>query len=121
MFALITYEYRYSEQALAHATFAFGIIDEQGADMGLHFQTGNDGQMDFLRALKIYYDGTERMFTVGREDMKDIYDALMDLIDRLGKHADQKIKPSQTTIYHKHASEKAKADIHLSESREKNS
>jgi hypothetical protein len=109
MFALITHEYRDDAMALARATNAFGYVEENAA--GLGFFPNGDGQMDFQNAIKIYGDKQGELYKGGRADAKDLFDTLMDMIDKMGKRANQQAKPaqaSQQTIYHKVAAEMAK-------------
>ncbi|MCL2010394.1 MAG: hypothetical protein FWG71_07595 [Synergistaceae bacterium] len=110
MFALVTHEYRDSgERALTTATYNWGLIDEHGAGLGI--LTGDGGaRMDFLKALASYCDIIEKM---GRTDMQELFDTMMEMIDRLGKYkyAGKQTEPAQATIYHKLAAEKAKTEV----------
>lgn len=111
MIALITYEYKGVEdpEALIKATYAWSGSES--------FVEESDGKADWVKALQSCCDWAGRLYKSGDARFKRTYEALTDLLDTLDKrtkrmeHSEQVTKPSQATLYHKIAEEKAKTKI----------
>lgn len=106
MLALITHTYRDSEEALLQATYAWHDMDPCALN------NGDNGRIDFMKELQCSFALNERVYKGGDMRAKNAYEALLDMIDRFEKRADQQTKPSQTnTLYHQIAAEKAKMEV----------
>jgi hypothetical protein len=80
MFALITYEYRDSSaEDLLKATNAWCGTDP------CTLNNGDNGRIDFMKVLKSCFELASKDYKNNDMRIKDSYEGLMDMIDKLGK------------------------------------